>query len=182
MKIPAKRAALWSAPVCIVGVALTPALARPSAAHVRPTPQLSLCSPSEATVFACPIGQKVVSVCSTRRPDKSVVLRYVYGKLGKPELSLANTAGSGAPMTSGSLAYSGGGGDYVRVRNGPYAYVVYSAMGRGWEQEGLVVEKDGRRISAQTCGGARAALGPNGWQDVYAAHLPDDKAGFEKPD
>ena len=183
MKFLAQRTTLWSISLCaVVGLSLNASLAQPSASHVRPTLPTTLCDQDEATVFSCPIGQKIVSLCSIHRPDKTVLLRYVFGKPGKPELALTNAGEPRAPMAYGSLSYSGGGGDYIRVRNGRFAYVVYSAIGRGWEQEGLVVEKDGRRISAQQCGGSRGALGPNGWQDVYAAHLPDDKAGFEKPD
>ncbi|MBV9996271.1 MAG: hypothetical protein JO127_13780 [Caulobacteraceae bacterium] len=85
-------------------------------------------------------------------------------------------------MTYGTLSYSSGGGDYVRVKSGRYSYVVYSAIGQGWEQEGLVVEKDGRRVSAKLCNGHRAALGSQGWGRVYAAHLPKDTQGFDKPD
>ena len=182
MRLLSRRAVLWAMSAWLAGgLSLSTSLAQPSTSF-RPTPNATLCDQGEATVFSCPIGQKVVSLCSVHRPDKTVLLRYVFGKPGRPELTLTSASASAAPMTYGGLSYSGGGGDYVRVRNGRFSYVVYQASGHGWEQQGLVVERNRRRISARRCGGARLALGPNRWRDVYAAHLPDDPLGFEKPD
>jgi hypothetical protein len=184
MNLQAQRIVLWStAWLAIAGLDLQPSLAQPRTPRSYSAPQQrSLCPEDEATTFSCPIGRKVVSLCVAGRGSQPGVIRYVFGKPGNVELALVNSLGSDVRVTYGGLSYSGGGGDYVRVRNGPFAYVVYSALGRGWEQEGLVVEKDGHRISAKQCGGPGGALGPNGWQDVYAAHLPPDKEGFEKPD
>ena len=60
------------------------------------------------------------------------------------------------------------------------AIVVHPAIGRGWAQEGVSVEQDGKAISSLVC--ADAALGKDGWAAVYAAKLTPDRSNFEKPD
>jgi hypothetical protein len=167
----------WSVP--LAGVSALSLFLTASPPHATPvaTARSTTCSKEEAVVFSCAVGSKVAALCAA--PD-GVGLRYLFGKPGFAELSLTNRGGPPDRMTYGALSYSGGGGDFVRVLSGRYSYVVYSAIGRGWEQEGVVVEKDGKRISARRCVGP--ALGPNGWARVYAAHLPKDAQGFDKPD
>lgn len=57
-------------------------------------------------------------------------------------------------VASRSLMFSGGGGAYLRFNNQTYAYVVYTATGRGWgEKTGLFVLKDGQTVSKLPCTG-----------------------------
>ncbi|MGC1305402.1 MAG: hypothetical protein WA840_23780 [Caulobacteraceae bacterium] len=149
-----------------------------SAAETR---RPALCTANETPVFSCAIGAKVASLCASR--DLSPTAGYLYYAFGKPgavEVAIPKkTPAFRQSITVGTLSYSKGGGDYVRIRNGKFAYVAYSALGDGWEQEGVAVEQDGKPLSSLACHGA--ALGPDGWQALYKAKLPADQQGFEKP-
>jgi hypothetical protein len=142
----------------------------------------SLCAANEKAVFTCTVGRKTASLCAS--PDLTPAtgyLYYAYGRPGAVELTTPDKSPAARrSITLGGLSYSGGGGDYVRIVRGLYAYVVYSAIGRGWEQEGVAVEKDGKPISSLIC--SDTALGPDGWQAVYGAKLARDTSNFEKPD
>jgi hypothetical protein len=142
----------------------------------------SLCASDEKAVFTCAVGRKTASLCAS--PDLTPAkgyLYYAYGRPGAVDLTTPDKfPAARASITLGGLAYSGGGGDYVRIVKGAYAYVVYSAIGRGWEQEGVAVQKDGKPISSLIC--SDGALGKDGWKAVYDAKLTPDHSDFEKPD
>jgi hypothetical protein len=144
---------------------------------------ISLCAPDEAVIFSCALGKKTASLCASK--DLSATkgyLYYAYGKPGALDLSAPEKAITARQnLTRGSIAYSGGGTDYVRIQNGAFSYIVYSGIGKGWEQEGVVVQKDGKTISSHICPASMSALGPNGWQPVYGANLKPDTSDFEVP-
>lgn len=119
-----------------------------------------LCQPSEAVVFSCPVkGQRTVSVCASKPLSSTEgYLQYRFGKGDKSEITLPKDASSVAnwrkEVTSRSLMFAGGGGAYLRFNNQAYAYVVYTAIGRGWgEKQGLFVLKDGQMIANLKCAG-----------------------------
>ena len=164
---------------CGVALAVACALApRPCAADTA----ASHCSAHEQTLFNCSTGNKVVSVCAT--PDLSAdggSVQYRYGRPGAPELVYPTTAAGWRKVThSGVLTLAGGGGAYLAFTNGPYRYVVYTAIGQGWgEKAGVVVEKNGKRAASLPCKGKETSeLGP----DLFTkAGIPEDTAGFDLP-
>jgi hypothetical protein len=143
----------------------------------------SLCASDETVIFSCILGNKTASLCASK--DLIATKGYLYYAYGKPdaiELSVPEKSFTGRQsLTRGNIAYSGGGTDYVRVRKGAFSYVVYSGIGKGWEQEGVVVQKDGKTISSHICPASVSALGPDGWQPVYGANLKPDTSDFEVP-
>jgi len=167
-KIPALAA------IATLAVAGGLAIGRSTAGPALP----SLCAKSEEVVFGCAQGAKLISLCATATPHGPTRLRYVYGAKGKPELEIKDQAA----FSSGITALSGGGIDYVRVKNAGYAYVVYTGQSRGWSQDGWLVEHDGAPVSHHVC--KAGATGPNVWGPVYAAKLTPapDADGFSLPD
>lgn len=141
----------------------------------------SLCLTGEQAVFSCPVGRKLVSLCAS--PDLTPTtgtLHYRFGRKGAVELDYPRQAGHPRQFFSASvLSYSDGGGDYLRFSSGEFEYVIYSALGRGWEKEGVVVTRKGEQLASLVCRGA--ALGPEGWARVYKAQLPRATADFELP-
>ena len=142
----------------------TAALANP-ASSTRPP---SLCTPREEVVFGCAQGHKVISLCADTESGRTR-LRYVYGTQSKIELEVSQAARPDA-FTSGVAGLAGGGIDFVRVRNGDFAYVVYTGLTPGWEQDGWIVEAHGSAITHHIC--KRAATGSKVWGPVYSAKLP----------
>lgn len=140
-------------------------------AHVPATPA-SLCTASEEVVFGCAQGRKLVSLCAALAASGRTQLRYVYGTKAKLDLEISQSALPDA-FSSGVAGLSGGGIDYVRVRNGDFSYVIYTGMTPGWSQEGWIVEAKSAPVSHHIC--KRIATGANVWGPVYAAKLP--KAG-----
>lgn len=143
----------------------------------------SLCAANEEVVFGCAQGHKVVSLCAAPAATGGgrTQLRYVYGTQSKIELEIPQATHPGA-FTSGVAGLSGGGIDFVRVRNGDFAYVVYTGMTPGWSQDGWIVETRGSPVSHHIC--KRVATGENVWGSVYAAKLAiaPDSATFRPPE
>jgi hypothetical protein len=159
-------------------VALLAAMATP--AHAA---SASLCAGNETAVFSCALGKKTASLCASKDLNATKgYLYYAYGKPGAVELSAPDkTMAARAGLARGNIAYSGGGADYVRIRSGAFSYVIYSGMGKGWEQDGVVVQKDGKILSSHICPASVSAMGPDGWQPVYGAGLKPDTEDFEVP-
>ncbi len=134
--------------------------------------QSSFCTPLETVVFACRTGEKMVSVCASgaTSPGKGS-LQYRFGKPDSTDpLDIALPSGDVAPSkaaTGAGVPFSGGGGAWLRFASGAHAYTVYSGIGK-WgpngetrEKNGLVVERDGKRIASLKCAGdAAGELGP----------------------
>lgn len=149
-------------------------------ATALPAHAASLCTAREQVVFSCPVSHRIVSLCASRgiSPTRGH-LRYAFGRPGHVETQIS-TGDAAASFSEGVIGYPRGGADYVRIRSGRTAYVVYAAMVPGWEQDGVVVERDGKRVKSLLCPGY--ALGPDGWAPAYAARLAKDTQGFEVPD
>ncbi len=140
------------------------------------------CTAPERVLFTCPAGKKIVSVCaSPTLTPTSGVMQYRFGPSGAPELLFPDTpAHPHTVVTAGTLMFSGGGGAYLRFTKGPYGYVVYSAIGKGWgEKAGVAVEQGGRVTANIKCTGpVTSELGP----DLYGtAGFPEDTQGFALP-
>jgi hypothetical protein len=163
-----------------LGVALAVALAVVPLAGAAET-VASHCSAHEQTLFNCGTGSKTVSVCATL--DLSAAagsVQYRFGPVGAPELVYPPAAGWRAQTRGAVLTFAGGGGAYLAFTNGPYRYVVYTAIGRGWgEKAGVAVEKSGKRMASLPCKGKETSeLGP----DLFVkAGIAEDTAGFDPP-
>ena len=169
----------------IAGAAAAPAAPAPSASR-----QASFCTSQEFIVFACPVGSKLVSVCASRDLNaRSGYMQYRFGKPGEPlEMTLPEGFVHPSRATTGeSVPFSGGGGSWLRFRNGPVSYVMYTGIGR-WgpggrtaEKQGVVVEKGGKRIASLKCSGKLVSeLGPELFQKAGITTRKDED--FEFPD
>ena len=139
-----------------------------ASAHARE----SLCSKDEQIAFSCRVGNKLASLCASADLSKTTgYVQYRYGRKDKVELVFPESkAHPRAYFRWGVNGYSGGGTDYFRFSNKGYDYVVYSGIGKGWAKDGIVVEKNGKRLSSQVC--KNDALGPDNWAVMYSADLP----------
>ncbi|MEO8380171.1 MAG: hypothetical protein ABI779_10950 [Acidobacteriota bacterium] len=167
----------------------------PAPAPVAPPPpakrtgQASLCSAGEDTIFACQIGAKVVSVCTSRDASSDDGwMQYRFGKPASREpLEQVLPAGRTVPSfaaTGENVSFSGGGGNWLRFHGGIYSYVVYSAIGR-WGpngetrvKEGLVVERSGKVVTNLPCTGLLISeLGPD-WYEEFEVETRNESFRF----
>jgi hypothetical protein len=136
----------------------------------------TLCGDDEQTAFSCHVGEKLVSLCASS--DLSKRRGWVQYRFGKPDhLELAYPKAKQHPrkfLIHGVIPFAGGGADYYRFTSHGYRFVVYSGFGRGWVQEGVVVEKAGTRVASHVC--RDGALGPGNWKLMYSAGVPEDDA------
>lgn len=127
----------------------------------------SLCRSGEEPVFACTIeNHQAVAVCASEKPGAPRgYVQYRFGKPGNLEINVPDRAASSnwrEQFKAKRLWYSAGGGNYLRVDHGPYAYVVFSAFGRWDEKDGVMVWKDGAMVAHHACAGpALSRLGPD---------------------
>jgi hypothetical protein len=137
----------------------------------------SLCTEDEQIAFSCHIGAKVASLCASKDlSGKRGWAQYRFGQVGRIELAYPQSKQHPRVfMRHGVIPISNGGTDYYRFTNHGYTYVVYSGIAPGWEKEGVVVEKGGRRISSLVC--RDSALGHDNWAVMYSADVPMDAAG-----
>ena len=141
------------------------------------------CAPEEHVIFSCATArQKVVSLCASPAITPTAgYVQYRFGHAGQePELIYPITREHPKKhFQSGTLMYSGGGGAYVKFRQGEYAYVVFTGIGKGWAKEGVVVQQAGKQIAYIPCQGTwTSELGP-AWFEQAA--IPPDPGDFEIP-
>lgn len=120
-----------------------------SNAVAAPAPA-SLCNARETILFTCPIGHKLVSICSD-----GTKASYRYGRPGNVEMSSGD-------LSIADQMLSGGGETQIAARNGSYSYIVYDETSRtsfsvdGHNDvefdSGLIVMKDRKIISTSRCG------------------------------
>jgi len=141
-----------SRPLHCAALLLSPviALALFDAAYAADDGKQALCGTSEIVVFACRSGKKLVSVCASN--DASIDRGYLQYRFGKPdaaiapELTLPARQLLPAQAAHGeNVAYAGGGGSWLRFRNGEHGYVVYTGIGR-WGADGETMEKQGVQV------------------------------------
>jgi hypothetical protein len=146
----------------------------------------SLCLPKERIVFSCHIKKKIVSVCSGAASDgRPEYMQYRFGRPGAVELVLpkerSNSLGA---FRGGRLQPNREAVGYLRIRNGPFAYVTYQgASSYGDLPGGLIVEKDGAVVSDRRCdektGGGTSLLAYDFWQ---SAGIERDEKGVDVPE
>jgi hypothetical protein len=173
----------------VVAATAAPGASAPPARATAAPAQTSFCTPLETPVFACPVGRKLVSVCASK--DASSTAGYVQYRFGSTDGLMEMTLPEGevvpsAAATGDTMAFSGGGGAWMRFRNRDTAYVVCTAIGK-WgpnsatrERAGVAVERAGRAPMYLPCSGAVASdLGP----DWFAQHGVTSKGeDFKLPD
>lgn len=154
----------------LTGLALLPPAAVAAESH---------CSTGEQVVFSCSVGKKLVSVCASGS-GPATMLQYRFGPRGAPELRYPEPAATaGKVATGGTLMFSGGGGAWLRFGRGDTAYVVYTGIGKGWEQEGVAVEKKGKLVASLTCkNAANSEIGPDFFEKTG---IRDGGQDFEIP-
>lgn len=150
-----------------------PATGGGPAAATAAAGQTSFCTPLETVVFACRTGAKMVSICQSKEaaPGRGY-LQYRFGKPDSAEpLEMLLPEGhlpASAVASGQSVPFAGGGGSWLRLRKGPFAYVAYEGIGK-WgpkgetrEKAGLVVERSGKVVATLRCSGkATSLLGPD---------------------
>lgn len=150
----------------------------------------SLCAPAESVVFSCPVGKKVVSVCASQElSPKSGWAQYRFGTPGQtPEMTLpAGLVHPSKGAYGATEAFSGGGGAWLRFRNGPAAYVVFTGIGK-WgpkgqtlSKAGVVVEQNGKQAAYLACSAKETSeLGPD-WFGK-AGIVPNPAESFDFPE
>ncbi len=163
----------------ISAMKVAPAAKKPAPAKPAPAKaQTSFCTPLETVVFSCRTGAKLVSVCASKGAStKSGYVQYRFGKPdSKDPLELTLPAVKTAPAkaaTGENVPFAGGGGSWLRFRSGPFAYVVYTGIGK-WgprgetrEKDGVVVERGDKVVSTLKCTGTVTSdLGPMWFEEV----------------
>ena len=121
-----------------------------------PAQAASLCAPDEPVVFACHVGNKMVSLC--RPAGDRGMLSYRFGGLEKLELSYPEPGRqASAAFTVKSVPLIGGGETTVAFRRGVYTYTVYSKVARAEDgsgpefEDGVIVARRGKVISRMRC-------------------------------
>ena len=139
------------------------ALLGPTTAGGAPPVAESLCVAGEEPVLACAVtGGKVMSLCA--RGDQ---LQYRFGKAGAVEMTWPEKPGPAKGRFSLSTTmFSGGGEERIRFSSGGFDYVVFQRDIAGdwnpdgtrghFQDEGVVVLKDGRIVAKKLCVGAVA--------------------------
>jgi hypothetical protein len=153
--------------------------------------QSSFCTPMETVVFACRSGAKLVSVCASK--DAARNRGYLQYRFGKPdsadplEMTVPESMKPAAQVATGQTeSFSGGGGAWLRFRNGQFSYVAYTGIGK-WgprgetrEKAGVVVERGGKQVANLKCSGKETSeLGPDWFGKVGMTAGKDE---FDFPD
>lgn len=107
-------------------------------------------------IFLFALGKKMVSVCaSSDFSASSGYLQYRFGQKDALELAfpdLTESVPASQSVQARTLMFAGGGGGYLRFINGPYHYIVYTAIGKGWgAKDGVAVEKNNQLIANLEC-------------------------------
>lgn len=149
-----------------------------------PSAAAGLCAGDQQTVFSCRSGSKQVAVCASEAAPR---LQYRFGRGPQAlEKQLPASADEAVAISGATLAYSGGGGAWLRFRSGDHAYVLYTGIGR-WgaqgeteERSGVAVEREGVMIAHLRCAPeAQSELGPD-WFEAQGIGAGEDEE-FELP-
>jgi len=144
----------------------------------------TLCAADERVVFSCSTGAHAASICASK--DLSS-MQYRFGKPGSVELVYPEGGAKPADaFIMGSLAFSGGGGAWLRFDKGPFRYTIFTAVGK-WgrggalaDASGVAVERDGKAFANFPCRGAAASeMGPDLFEKLG---LKESDEAFDIPD
>ncbi len=147
----------------------------------------TLCAANEQVVFSCSTGAHTASICASRDLLKDAAMQYRFGKSGSVELVYPEAGVKPADaFTLGTLAFSGGGGVWLRFNKGPFRYTIFTAdgkWGRGGtiaEASGVTVEKDGKEFANFPCrGGAESEMSPDLFEKLGLKEAAEE---FDIPD
>lgn len=140
----------------------------------------TLCTLQEKVVFSCSTNDKLVSICASN--DLSTergYLQYRLGKVGSTELRIPDEVNNHpSKITNGkSIIYPWGEATYLRFIKDSYGYVIYTGIGRGWNKDGITIEKNGKPISNMVCkGSVLSKLSSEFFKNVG---IPEDIVEFE---
>jgi hypothetical protein len=151
-----------------------------SNAHAAPPTH---CLSHETTIFSCSSGHKIASICASKDLSPTTgTLQYRFGTSHSRSLDLSLPSSPAHPQTfakGASLAFSGGGGAFLRLRSSDYAYVAYTGIGKGWQKDGIAVERNGKLIANFPCTSeVKSSIG-----DSFFSHagIPEDTSEFDIP-
>ena len=153
--------------------------------------QASFCTSAETVVFSCRTGARMVSVCASKDAAASKgTLQYRFGRIDLSEpLDITLPEGQVVPSkaaTGATVAFSGGGGAWLRFTRGQATYTVYTGIGH-WgpkgekmTKEGLQVERAGKVVATLKCLDKPVSLlGPDWFEK---AGIKDNNQDFDFPD
>ena len=167
--------------ICLAMSAAGSAVVAP--AFAAPT----LCAANEQVIFSCSTGAHTASICASKNLSKDAAMQYRFGKPGS--LELVYPEGGVKPADAfvySTMAFSGGGGVWLRFRKGPIRYTIFTAIGK-WGQGGAVadasgvsVDNDGKEIAHFPCrGAAESEMGPDLFEKLG---LTDAAEEYDIPD
>jgi hypothetical protein len=149
---------------------------------VAPNATNSHCTNEEETVFSCKVDEKIISVCSSKNLSKDTgYMQLRIGDKGSLATSFPDTEMHPSNfMEAKYVMFSGGGMSYMRLKSKTKNYVVYSGLGKGWEQEGFAIEQDSKNIGNIIC---KNTAQSNIMSSEYFTKIgiPEDKNEFEVP-
>lgn len=174
----------------IVSAKIATAASAPSTTPSAAVTSASLCAPTEDVVFSCPTGKKVVSVCASKNLSPTAGwAQYRFGVAGStPEMTLPS--GQVHPNKSAygaTESFAGGGGAWLRFKNGVTNYVVFAGIGK-WgpkgqtvSKAGVVVEQNQKQAAFLSCSAKETSeLGPDWFSK--AGIVPNSKEFFDFPE
>ena len=147
----------------------------------------TLCAANERVIFSCSTGAHTASICASKTLSKDAAMQYRFGKPGSLELVYPEAGAKPADaFVLGTLAFSGGGGAWLRFDKAPFRYTVFTAIGK-WGQggaladaSGVAVEKDGKEFANFPCrASADSEIGPD-LRDKLGLKESDEE--FDIPD
>ncbi len=150
----------------------------------------SLCRPDERVVFSCSTGARFASLCGSKALSSNEGhLQYRFGRGDAIELAYPDADAKPANVfSSGTLMFSGGGGAWLRFDRGPFAYTIFTAIGK-WGAagasaavSGVAVEKEGKEFANFPCRTEpESEIGPELFERLGLKQA-DPANGFDIPD
>lgn len=142
----------------------------------------SLCQSIEKDVFSCVSENNTIySLCASKNvtPNSGYLQLHYKSDKGSglvPEQEIPPSQF----VTADSLMFSGGGGIYMRLKySETMNYVVYSAIGKEFDIQGVAIEFNGKTVLDNVCKDSIASdIGP---EFVEKNFIPEDTQGFEVP-
>jgi hypothetical protein len=158
-----------------------PASSTAASASAAVQPTSPLCVAGEQAVFACSTAKKQIAVCANGGlTNDAVQLAYRIANVGQP-VEMTHPANASAAKTAfkfGSEAFMPGQSmSYLTFDKGDIRYVVYSALGKGLDKSGVVVEQGGKRIANLVC----TAELIDRLDALDSAGIPTDSRSFALP-
>lgn len=146
-----------------------------------PAPESApFCPDGETVVFGCRTAAGIDALCGS--PDGARLTYRSGAAQGTPPPAVYPPEGTAASQAfrGGTLAYSGGGGAFLRFDHQGQVHTLYTGIGRGWEKAGVAIAPvaGGDAVERSCDGEALSQIGPA----LFAQYgIPTDPAGFEIP-